>query len=170
MAITPKQRRFVQELMVDECASAAAIRAGYSPRSAQTNGPRLTRIPEVRAAIQEARKAVAERAQLRADEVLAELRRILFVDPRQAFDAEGRPIPVHKLPADVARALAGCELRGEDEGGGVKKWKWWDKPKALELAMRHLGMLVDKTELSGPGGEPLEIQVNLVTEGGGDGE
>ncbi|HET9554328.1 MAG TPA: terminase small subunit [Anaeromyxobacteraceae bacterium] len=183
MALTPKQRKFVQELMVDENARQAAIRAGYSPKSAEVNGPRLCRQPSVRAAIEAARLEAAQRTQLRQEEVIAELKRIIFADPRKAFDAEGNPIPIHELPEDVARAIAATKVRVEDVPGqtlddgaevkaravaSVKEWKWWDKTKGLELAMRHLGLLRDKVEHSGKDGEPLEVRVTLVREGEGE--
>lgn len=177
--LTPKQRRFVQELMVDENAKQAAIRAGYSPAHAEQSGPRLARTPHVKAAIGEARKEVAERMALRQDQVIAELKRIIFADPRKAFDAEGNPIPVHELPEDVARAIAATEVRVVDVPGetlddghevkaravaSVKKWKWWDKTKGLELAMRHLGMLDKKKDGEGDG-EGVTVNINVAGEG-----
>lgn len=181
--LTPKQKRFVAELMVDENATQAAIRAGYSPKSAEVNGPRLCRNRRVKEAIDAARLELAKRTQLRQEDVIAELKRVAFADPRQAFDGDGNPIPIHKLPEDVARAIAGTEVRVEDvpgrvldDGGevkaravaSVKKWKWWDKPKALELAMRHLGMLRDKVEHAGKDGGPVRVTINVGADGDGD--
>lgn len=181
--LTPKQKRFVRELMVDENAKQAAIRAGYSPKSAEVNGCRLAnRVPHVKAAIEKARTELAQRTHLRQEDVIAELKRVMFADPRKAFDGEGNPIPIHQLPEDVAHAIASTEVRVEDIPGrelddgaevkaravaSVKKWKWWDKTRALELGMRHLGMLTDKVQRVGSDGKPIddesiEVTINVV--------
>jgi phage terminase small subunit len=175
--LTPKQARFVRELMVDENAKQAAIRAGYSPHCAETNGPRLCRQPAIRAAIEAARKEVAGRTELRQEEVIAELKRVAFSQPKRLLDKDGKPIPIHLLPDADAAAVASFEVEVEetpqrrtDDGldipararASVKKWKLWDKPKALELAMKHLGMLDKKSEDGD--GEGVQVNINLVAE------
>lgn len=74
--ITPKQQRFVEEYLVDLNASAAARRAGYSPKTAEQQGPRLLGNARVAAAIQVGRQHLAERTARTVDEVMAEIRRI----------------------------------------------------------------------------------------------
>lgn len=178
--LTPKQRRFVQELMVDENAKQAAIRAGYSPVGAETRGPYLARQAHIKAAIDVARKELAERMVLRQDQVLAELKCIIYADPRKAFDADGNPLPIHQLPEELARALAATEVRVEsvpgetlDDGhetkaravAAVKKLVFASKVKGLELAMKHLGML-DKKKDEGDG-EGVTVNINLEGKGSG---
>lgn len=177
MALTPKQKRFIDELMVDENAKQAAIRAGYSPKSAEVNGPRLCR--QLRPHIEAARKELVQRTQLRQEDVIAELKRVAFLDPRLVYGADGRPLPVKDMPEDVARAVAEVSQEVEvepdretDDGmvvkgrarAEVKKLVFASKIKALELAMKHLGMLTDKVEHSGKDGGPLEVTVKLVRE------
>lgn len=67
--MTDKQERFVQEYLIDLNATQAAIRAGYGPDSAEVTGSRLLRNVKVQEAIQQAKKLLGERAQIKADQV-----------------------------------------------------------------------------------------------------
>lgn len=73
--MTPKQNRFVDEFLVDLNATQAAIRAGYSARTAEQQGPRLLGNVEIAAAVQAAQQARSERLQITQDDVLRGLRR-----------------------------------------------------------------------------------------------
>ncbi|MBX3674322.1 MAG: terminase small subunit [Burkholderiales bacterium] len=68
--MNPKQARFVQEFLVDSNAAAAARRAGYSPRSARVNGPRLLTNAAIREALQASQHATARRLELDRQRVL----------------------------------------------------------------------------------------------------
>jgi phage terminase small subunit len=72
--LTPKQRRFVDEFLVDLNATQAAIRAAYSPRTANEQGARLLAKGSVADAVEVAQKARSERLQITQDEVLRGLR------------------------------------------------------------------------------------------------
>ena len=70
MALTPKQRRFVDEYLVDLNATQAARRAGYSERTAAAIGAENLRKPQIAAAIEQAQGARSERARVTQDMVL----------------------------------------------------------------------------------------------------
>jgi phage terminase small subunit len=70
MALTPKQQRFVEEYLIDLNATQAAIRAGYSSRTAKQQGQRLLTNADVSAAVTHARAVRSERVKLTADDVL----------------------------------------------------------------------------------------------------
>ena len=74
-AVTPGQQRFVDEYLVDLNATQAAIRAGYSARTAEQQGPRLLGNAGVAAAIQAAQEARSDRIQITQDDVLRGLHR-----------------------------------------------------------------------------------------------
>jgi hypothetical protein len=74
-ALTPKQMRFTQEFVIDLNATQAAIRAGYSAKTANEQGARLLANASIAAAIATAQGARAERLQIDADKVLADLER-----------------------------------------------------------------------------------------------
>jgi phage terminase small subunit len=154
MALTGKRLKFAQEYTVDHNATQAAIRAGYSRKSAHTEGCRLLRNAEVREAVGLAQLSAAEEAGARAADVLKELMRIGFADPAQVVDADGKLKALKEMTPDVRRAIASVEIeelfdgRGENrvQIGVLHKVKFWDKPKALELIAKHLKMLTDRVE------------------------
>jgi phage terminase small subunit len=76
MKLTPKQARFVQEYLIDLNAAQAAIRAGYSAKTARMIGHENLTKPEIAAAIEKAMAERAERTGLTADWVVDELRKI----------------------------------------------------------------------------------------------
>src|SRR5215213_1985099 len=76
--LTARQARFVEEYLVDLNATQAAIRAGYSARTANEQASRLLANVSVAAAISEALAARAERTQITADQVVEELAAIGF--------------------------------------------------------------------------------------------
>lgn len=154
------------EYLVDLNGTRAAVRAGYSERTAASQGARLLRNVKVRGAIDAGMAARSQRVEITQDEVLRELRRLALVDVSQAFDEHGHPRPLHELPEDLRRALAGVEVRIEpgqtrelDDGpvetrpvAQVVKLRFWDKVKSLELLGKHLGMFQERVQLDpGPG-------------------
>lgn len=155
MPITPKKRRFVDEYLVDLNATQAAIRAGYSAKTAHSQGPRLLDDVGVKELIADAMAKRSESTKITAERVLQELGRVAFFDPRRLLNADGSPRPISELDDDTAAVLAGMDIQEEYEGSGedrrfigyTKKFKLADKVGALNLAMRHLGMLTDKLEV-----------------------
>lgn len=158
--LTPKQAVFVQEYLIDLNATQAAIRAGYSVRTARSIGEENLRKPDISAAIQLARAEREERTHITQDRVLQELARIAFFDLRKLYREDGTLKAMHELDDEAAAVLAGVDVvetsKASVEDGEVKytpeftkKVKIPDKVGALALAMRHLGMLKDKVEHSG---------------------
>lgn len=173
MSLTPKQQRFVDEYLTDLNATQAAIRAGYSKKTAKVIACENLTKPYIAEAIQKAQLNRQTRTHITQDRVLLELSRIAFFDPRKLLDASGSPLPLTELDDDTAAAVAGLDLMEEYEGSGkdrvfigyVKKFKIADKNTALTNAMRHLGMLTDKTEITGKDGASLVVPVLNVSIG-----
>ncbi len=142
--LTARQARFVQEYLVDLNAKQAAIRAGYSPRSAETNGNRMLRNAQVAAAVRVAKAERERRTEITSDRVLRELARVAFFDPRKLFGADGQPLPIAELDDDAAAVVAGLEVSVAHNDDGtvtrVAKIKLADKLAALEKLGRHLGL------------------------------
>jgi hypothetical protein len=99
-----------------------------------------------------------------AARILEELSYIALADIRQAFDESGNLLPIHELPEHIARAINGIEVTEEFTGRGdlrvktgvTKKVRFVEKNRALELAAKILGMLVEKRDASrGPTLEEL---------------
>lgn len=152
--LTPKQARFVDEYLIDGNATQAAIRAGYSAKTAQQIGAQNLLKLLIAAAIA-AKQAVLEagrtvrlaKMELTKDRVALEIARLAFFDPRKMFNAAGQPLPIHELDDDTAAAVAGLEVLEQFEGRGddrvytgeLKKYKIADKNAALEKAAKIVG-------------------------------
>lgn len=162
MALTEKQKRFVEEYLVDLNATQAAIRAGYSAKTADRIGPELLGKTCVSEAIQAAREEQTKRTNVTADRVIQEYAKIAFFDPRKLFMDNGAPKEICSLDDDTAAALAGLDVLEEYEGSGenrefvgyTKKYKISDKLRALEALGKHLG-LFDSTKENTDG----EVQI-----------
>jgi phage terminase small subunit len=164
--LTPKQQRFVDEYLIDLNATQAAIRAGYAAGSADVQGTRLLGYASVIAAIQKGNRRRQERTEITQDRVLQELYRLAFVDIRKFFNADGTAKAITELDDDAAAALAGfevMEMGGADSPLAItKKFKLSEKKGAIELLMRHMGMLNDKLKLQGDAENPLTLLLKQV--------
>jgi phage terminase small subunit len=141
--VTPKQERFVQEYLIDLNATQAAIRAGYSERTANEQGSRLLTNVSVRSAIEAAQRDRGERIKATADDVLREIQRMAMYDPAQLTDVKS-PDDIKKLPEDVRRAIVGWSW--DRNGNFTIKLA---KEGALEMMGRHHGLFKDRIEHSG---------------------
>lgn len=146
--MTPKQATFVREYLIDKNATQAAIRAGYSARTAEQAGYQLLQKTSVRQAIDEALADVAQRVGITVDMVLRERRRLAFFDPRRLYREDGSPIPIHELDADTAAAIAGLEVLEAYEGSGenrrfvgyTKKYRLAGKDPSLTALEKYFGI------------------------------
>lgn len=158
MALTPKQKRFVSEYLVDLNATAAARRAGYSTKTADRIGPELLGKTCVSQAIQEATKEREQRTEITQDMVIRETAKLAFFDIRKMFGKDGKPLDISELDDDTAAALVGLDVQDvydsdKDYVGFIKKYKMADKLKALELLGKHVGAF-ERREKSGDGALP----------------
>jgi len=148
--LRPKQQRFVQEYLIDLNGTRAAIRAGYSTRTAASIANENLRKPEIAAAIDSARAEMQLRTEVTADRVIQELAKIAFLDVRKLFSPDGSLKAVHELDDDTAAALVSLDVRlTESESGEITKTariKLADKRAALVDLGRHLGIFDVKRE------------------------
>lgn len=165
-ALNPKQERFVQEYLIDLNATQAAIRAGYSPKTANEQGAQLLAILSIATKVQEAQAERAKRTGITQDRVLAELAKLAFFDVRKLYNGDGTMIPVTELDDDTAAGLAGLDVTeitaGDKLIGYTKKAKLPNKVEALSLCMRHLGILNDKMNHGVQPDNPLAALVEAV--------
>lgn len=139
--------------MVDLNGTQAAKRAGFSERTANEQAVRLLANVSVRFAIDEAMARRSENVEISQERVLLELKRLAFFDIRKIFNGDGTLKRVVDLDDDTAAAIMSVEMVEIGTDGQLaisKKFKATDKKGALELVMRHKGMLNDKIELSMP--------------------
>ncbi len=154
--LTPKQEAFAREYIVDMNGKQAAIRVGYSVKTAESQASRLLSNAKVAARVQDLTQASFKRVDVRADGVLKELARIGYVDMLPILNDDGTVKHLKDWPEDVRRALAGIDVAetfemvdGKREWTGyIKKIKFWDKPKSLELMGRNQKLFTDKLEIT----------------------
>lgn len=154
--LTAMQRRFVAEYLIDMNATQAATRAGY--KQGKQHGHDTLNKPWVRELVDAELAKRAASCGVTAKRVLDELAAIAFADLRQLFDDAGNLKPVNELAETIARAISGIDVtrsrtwsrkNGESVSEHIHKVRSWDKPRALELLAKHLGMLKDSVEHSG---------------------
>ena len=163
--LTPKEKLFVGYYLESLNGADAVRKAGYKSKRPDAFAYELLRKPEIQAAIETAMAARSEKVELTAEQVLREIKTAAFLDPLQLFAEDGTLLPLSRMPEAARRAIAGLEVeelfdgRGEDRRmiGYLKKIKLVSKEGTLTLAGRHLGMFVDKKELSGPNGGPIPM-------------
>lgn len=164
--LTAKQRRFADEYLIDLNATAAYKRAGYAAEgnSAEVNASRLLSNAKVAEYIQAAMDERSQETKIDANKVLSEIGKLAFADIRKVFDSEGRLLPIHQLPDEIAASISSIEVVTSRVPGGepadvehTSKIKFWDKRGSLELLGKHLKLFTDKTELTGKDGGPVAI-------------
>lgn len=143
--LTPKQAQFVREYLIDLNATQAAIRAGYSAKTAEWIGPQLLTKSHVASAVGAAQQKRGEKTGVTAERVVQEIARLAFFDPRKLLKSDGEPVPLQELDDDTAAAIAGVETaterqRGEEGVTVIRKYKIADKNSALEKLAKHLGI------------------------------
>jgi len=166
MKLSQKQQRFVDEYLVDLNATQAAIRAGYSKKTAASQGERLLRNVEIQLLIQERMAERGKRTEISQDSIVKELARIAFGDPRKVM--EWGPNGVKLRPStelsDEDAAIVSEVSETTSANGGSLKLKTNDKLKALELLGRHMGMFKEKVELTGKDGKPIETTHETIVD------
>lgn len=153
--LTDKQTAFVREYLVDLNATQAAIRAGYSERTASRIGPQLLGKTWVREAIEKAQAKRARRVEVTQDYVLSNLVEVVERTMQRApvLDRKGEQVT-------------------DEEGRAVWTFDAKNANRALELLGKHLGIFADKVkaEVSGPDGGPVQSSMTLDISGMGPAE
>lgn len=154
MALNDKQRRFAQEYLVDLNATKAAIRAGYSEKTAGNQAYDLLKKPEIQQIIEDGRKAAQSRTEITLDRVLEAYASIAFggMSKFVRIDANGTPqIDLSQCtPADLdlLAEIQTDRIDGNDTDPAVVriKIKQLDRLNALEKLARHLGAFKGKED------------------------
>ena len=146
--LTPKQRKFVSEYLVDLNATQAAIRAGFSQKTARAQGQRLLTKVDIATAIAAAQAKREKRTEITQDRVVQELARIAFGNSRSVMSwGPGGLVLRNSNDLNEDEAALVSEVRETTtKDGGSMALKTHDKLKALELLGKHLGMFEKKPE------------------------
>ena len=142
--LTEKQQRFVDEYLIDLNATQAAIRAGYSVKTANEQGSQNLAKLSIQQAIAEQMAERSKRTGINQDRVVLELAKMTDI-----VDNQGR-IKSDASPDDLACIESVKYKESEsDTGSSVEREvKIASKLKALELLGKHLGMWNDKLDVN----------------------
>lgn len=158
--MTKKQKRFVEEYLIDLNATQAAIRAGYSPHTAKDIGCENLAKPNIAAAISQAMAERSRRTGINQDRVLQELARIGFAKITDVVDPETAKVLPDASEDDLA-CIQSIKIK-PNEFGTEREVKLYDKKSALVDLGKHLGLFKDKMELSG------DMDLNITIDYGED--
>ncbi|MCE7614207.1 terminase small subunit [Vibrio fluvialis] len=157
--LTDKQDMFCREYLKDLNATQAAIRAGYSEKTANRIAAENLSKPVIQDRISELKSARIEEVKIDANYVLNRLVEIDQMDALDIINDDGSLKPIRMWPKVWRTYLSGFDLtelwegQGEDRQqiGLLKKVKWPDKVKNLELLGKHIEVQAfkEKMELSG---------------------
>lgn len=159
--LTPKQERFVHEYLVDLNATQAAIRAGYSKKTAQEQSSRLLSNVMLSKAIAKGQQALAEKTGVTAEKVIAELALIGFANIKDYLnlsDPDNPTVDLSNLTSEQAAVIAEATVE-QKRGKRRVKIKLHDKLNALANLGKHLGLFSERHLLGGlDGGEIKHAQ------------
>ncbi len=147
--LTDKQQRFVDEYLIDLNATQAAIRAGYSEKTAQQMGSENLSKPVIQEAIEKAQAERSERTEVTQDYVIKTIVETIerCSQAKQVYDKSGEPVMTETPDGDLAPAY---------------RYDATNVLKGAEMLGKHLGMFTDKVEVSG--GLAIETISDLMDE------
>lgn len=157
--LTDKQKKFVEEYLIDLNATQAAIRAGYKPENAQQIGSENLSKLVISNAIAESMAERSRRTGINQDRIVQELARIAFVKITDVVDSDGE-INTNASDDDLA-CIESYKVEDSDSVNGSsskREVKLASKIKALELLGKHVGMWNDK----------IQVDVSIPVFGGED--
>lgn len=161
--LTKKQQLFAQEYLVDLNATQAAIRAGYSAKSARVKGCDLLKDPRIKEIIDKRLEELAERTRMTQEQVFQELVKVAKADMTTfaTWGPEGVTFrPSSELRPEDTAAVAEIS-QTVTEHGGTRRIRLHDKLKALELLGRYFSMFNDNVNLKS------DVTINVKIEGEG---
>ncbi|MGQ7247585.1 terminase small subunit [Halomonas sp. V046] len=166
VALTARQSRFVDEYLLEPNATQAYIRSGYSPKGANTAAARLLANVRIQTAIQQRMDERSRRTQVDADYVLHRLHDIDQLDIIDILDDAGNVRPVKEWPKEWRQSITAADLHEMQVGDVmtvVRKIKWPDKLKTLELIGKHVSVRAFEED-KGAGSDDLATALSQLAE------
>jgi len=169
--LTSKQRRFVEEYVIDFNGTKAAIRAGYSPRTANEQAAALLAKPSISDEVERLKEWHATKSGITKDRVLRELAAMAFSSiSNYRIDDAGNLTLSPGAPRNAMAAVSSIKRKAWDDGEGGHtvevEFKLWGKAEPLKLVGRHVDLkgVSERVEHSGPDGGPIKYEEMTVEE------
>jgi phage terminase small subunit len=147
MELTEQQKKFCREYMKDFNGTQAAVRAGYSKKSAGEQATRLLGNVNAQKFIKSLQEKNANKHEGLADEIVAELKKIGFSDIKKFLDADNTVKDISELPSELTTLVESIKKVetefGDEDHGGTKKsvqFKLHSKLDALEKLAKYVGL------------------------------
>lgn len=158
LKLNPKQELFCIEYVKDFNAKQAAIRSGYSVKTARTIGSKLLTHVDVQSFLSQLmvkvfseRQQKQKRALLTVEELIELIQEIATADPIEAFDDTNTIKPLKDMPASLRRCISSIDVKEDyTEGvnvGNTTRIRFWDKSKNLEMLAKRLQLFVERKEI-----------------------
>lgn len=169
--LTAKQQRFVVEYLANGMnATKAAISAGYSEKTSESQGSRLLSNVKISTAIGSKAEKYMAKLEFGVDKTLEFVARMAFFDPKDLFEDDGSLKQIKDIPIEARTVLAGLEVTELFEGEGeqkhafglLKKVRLSDRKGALDMLMRYHALYKDKVEHTGKDGGPVQFTISRV--------
>lgn len=161
MALTKRQKLFVEEYLIDLNATQAAIRAGYSTKTAKEIGCENLTKPNIKNAIDKQLAERSKRTGVNADRIVQELAKLAFINPTDVINMDEATVKGDANRDDTA-AISSVKVKTiptEDGNITEREVRTYDKIKALELLGKHIGMFTDRFKIEGA--IPVVIQDDM---------
>lgn len=158
--LNDKQKRFCEEYVIDLNATQAAIRAGYSERTANRISSQLLSKLDISNKIIELQQAISERNNNLADRVVKELEKIAFANAKDFVNGGNAVLEIKHLENQKTAAISKIKTTIKDNGDIVSEIGFYDKVSALEKLGRHVGIFEkDNAQRKAEIPEVLKIEI-----------
>lgn len=147
--LEPRQRRLVQEYLIDYNATQAAIRSGYPPHNAGKVADKILNIPHVAACLAQAEAERSRRTGLNAELVDLEIGRLMRINPTDVIDLKTGRVREDASPDDLAAIQSIKVKQTPSKSGMIMEYevRLTPKEKMIELAARRQGLLIDRRQV-----------------------
>lgn len=142
-----RQFLFIDEYLVDFNASAAALRAGYSPKTAKSIGCSLLKKRQIKSRIAKRKGELRKKIKITQEYVAERLKKFESFDVRKLLDKDGNPLSIHKLDDETAKIIQGFEIVETIHGTGDNqytskryKYKLVDRKSSNDSLSKLLGL------------------------------
>ncbi len=141
--LTDKQKRFCEEYVIDNNATQAATRAGYSAKTANEQGSRMLAKVSIQEEIANLRKEIQERNNITVDEIIRELAEQFRVDPTEVYDNNGNLKPLTEMSDRARKSIKSISKQIDESASGARsikgKVEFYNKQDSADKLLRHLG-------------------------------